>query len=132
MSLSEQQERAIQLLAEGFTIKEAAKDLGVNEKTIDRWKRDIEFCKKLDEVTLTVGMAIKAERLRMTNRVIQKLASKRKLTNKDLLDWLKFAQSETDGSKMNVNTHVNTTAVTFYIPENGRDVTPETDEGNDQ
>lgn len=133
MSLPEQQEKAIELLAKGFAINEAAKELGVSEKTIDRWKRDIEFAQRLNEVSLTVGVALKAERLRMANRIARKLASNKTPTRKDLLEWLKFAQSETDGNKVNVNANVNTTAVNFYIPENGRGDTqaPEETDGNE-
>jgi DNA-binding CsgD family transcriptional regulator len=128
-SLNERQEKAALLLAMGQTIDEAAKELGVSEKTIDNWKREVEFKTRLDEVSLTVGVALKAERLRMANRIARKLASKKTPTRKDLLEWLKFAQSETDGNKVNVNANVNTTAVNFYIPENGRgDAPAENDE----
>lgn len=132
-SLNERKEKAVFLLAMGHTIDEAAKEIGVSEKTIDNWKREPEFLARLDEVSLTVGVALKAERLRMANRIARKLASNRKPTTKDLLDWLKFAQSETDGSKVHVNANVNTTAVNFYIPDNGRGdtQTPEEAKGDE-
>jgi len=45
-----------------------------------------------------IGIANRAERLRIANRVIQQKVNETVQTDRDVLDWLKFAQSETDGN----------------------------------
>jgi len=87
------------LLAAGSTIKEAAEAAGVDERTIYRWKNDPVFFKELCDLTLTTGIALRSERLILAKRVIKKLEAN---TEKDLLDWLKYAAQETDGLKLGV------------------------------
>jgi transposase-like protein len=41
--LTSKQQQAILLLAKGSTIVDAAKDIGISEKTLDRWKKLPEF-----------------------------------------------------------------------------------------
>lgn len=91
--------QAAMLLAEGLKIQEVADAVGVSEKTIDRWKRDIEFSSEVDRLSLMLGIASRAERLRIAKRIARQLGD---MTEKDLLDWLKFAQSETDGVKLDL------------------------------
>lgn len=86
-------------MAEGYTIDETAQKCGVNSRTIDRWKTDIEFSAELDRLSLMVDIASRAYRLRLAKRIIRKLGER---TEKDLLDWLKYAQSETDGIKLDI------------------------------
>jgi hypothetical protein len=51
-----------------------------------------------------IGVANRAERLRLANRVIRENTSGNRIqTEKDVLDWLKFAQSETDGVKLDLS-----------------------------
>ena len=51
-----------------------------------------------------IGIANRAERLRIANRVIrEKIRGELVETDKDILDWIKFAQSETDGIKLNLD-----------------------------
>jgi len=89
------------LLALGHTNAEVASEIGVTERTIYRWKSDIEFMTEVDKLTLMSGIALRGERLRVAMRVIrQKVKEDRVATNKDLLDWLKYAQGETDGFKL--------------------------------
>jgi predicted transcriptional regulator len=90
------------MLAEGYTIEEVAESIGVNERTIYRWKADIEFSVEVDRLSVMVGIANRGERLRMAKRVVRKLASRQIPTHKDLLEWLKYAQSETDGAKLDL------------------------------
>lgn len=95
--------QAALMLAEGFTYKQVGKEVGKTEKTIYRWMLDIEFSAEVDRLTLMVGIASRAERLRLAKRVIrQQDHAGMLITDKDLLDWLKFAQSETDGIKLNL------------------------------
>ena len=91
-------------LAEGYTQQEVADQMEITTRTIRRWLADIEFSEEVDRLSLMVGIAGRAERLRITQRVIrEKMAQDAALrTEKDLLDWLKFAQSETDGIKLDL------------------------------
>lgn len=91
------------MLAEGYKNSEVAQEIGVCERTIYRWKDNSEFSAEVDRLTHMVGIALRAERLRIAMRVVR---SKTKFsfpaTEKDLLDWLKYAQSETDGVKLDL------------------------------
>ncbi len=93
----EKSNNAAVALANGATQEEAADTAGVSDRTIRRWLQLPEFAEEVDRLTFLTGVASKAERLRMTKRVIVKLGT---YTTKDLLEWLKFAQSETDGIKL--------------------------------
>lgn len=96
-------EKAALLLAKGHTQQETAKQIEVTDRTIRRWLEDIDFQAEIDRLSLMVDVAGRAERLRIAMRVVrQKVSDKYVLTDKDLLDWLKFAQSETDGIKLDL------------------------------
>lgn len=99
-------EAAALLLAQGYTEAEAASAANVTDRTIRRWKADLDFSLEVDRLSLMVGVSQKAERLRIAMRAIrQKLKDDGKVrTARDLLDWLKFAQSETDGAKIDLAT----------------------------
>jgi len=100
---SEERSRAALLLAEGHTHQYVADEIGKNEKTIRRWLVDIEFSAEVDRLSVMTGIASKAERLRIAKRVVkQKTSGEFVTTDKDLLDWLKFAQGETDGIKLDL------------------------------
>jgi hypothetical protein len=98
----EKKSNAAMLLAQGFLIKEVAKSVKVNEKTIDRWKGDMEFAKEVDRLSLMLDIAGRAERLRIAMRMARRAMKKKTPTRRDLLDWLKFAQGETDGVKLDL------------------------------
>lgn len=90
------------LLGDGFTIKDASEKAGISTRTIDYWKSNNEFQTEVDRLSHMVGMASKAERLRLVKRIVrQKLESPRP-TARDLLDWLKFVSAETDGIKLDL------------------------------
>ena len=97
-------EKAALALAKGGTEFEAANEAGVADRTIRRWKSDLDFETEVDRLSLMVGIASRAERLRIAMRAVhQKISESGKLeTNRDLLDWLKFAQGETDGVKLDL------------------------------
>ena len=90
------------LLADGFTIAETSNKTGVPTRTIDYWKSNIEFQTEVDRLSLMVGMANKGERLRLAKKIIRQFAEKQHPTQKDLLEWVKYAQSETDGVKLDL------------------------------
>lgn len=96
-------ETAAFALAEGKSKRDTAREVGIDESTLYRWLRDPEFSAEVDRLTLMIGVASRAERLRIAKRVItQKTKDETIITEKDLLDWLKFAQSETDGIKLDL------------------------------
>jgi hypothetical protein len=92
------------LLADGFTVADTAIKTGVVDRTIYRWKNNIEFQSEVDRLSLMVGIANKGERLRLAKSIIRELISKSRPTQKDLLEWVKYAQSETDGVKLDLAT----------------------------
>lgn len=86
-------------LAEGKTRVEAAQEAGISEATIYRWLRDPEFAEEADRLTLLIGIATRAERMRLIKRLIAQRVKGETIESKaDILDWLKFAQSETTGA----------------------------------
>lgn len=91
-------------LANGMTQKEAAAEADISDRTLRRWLTEPEFSAEVDRLSLMVGIASRAERLRLAQRVIrQKTEEDGALSTKaDALDWLKFAQSETDGVKLDL------------------------------
>jgi hypothetical protein len=100
---SKPRETAAMKLAEGYTQAEAAKAANVAQRTVERWVADPEFSAEVDRLTHMVGIAMRAERLRIAMRAVrQKTKDGLVLTEKDLLDWLKYAQGETDGVKLDL------------------------------
>lgn len=92
-------EAAAIALANGRTQEEAGDIAGINRRTIQRWLDDAEFAEEVDRLTFLTGVANKAERLRHAKRVVRTLGI---YTEKDLLDWLKYIQGETDGVKLDL------------------------------
>lgn len=90
-------------LAEGKTRKDVVKEHAIAERTVYNWLANPEFRAEVDRLSLMVGIASRAARLRIAQRVArQKVQDHMVFTEKDLLDWLKFAQSETDGVKLDL------------------------------
>ena len=85
-------------LADGKPYHEAAAESGVNKATVVRWMKVAEFAEEVDRLTLMTGIALKAERLRVAKRMIRNA----KWSKRDVLDWLKYAQGETDGLKLDL------------------------------
>jgi hypothetical protein len=101
---NKRREEAALWLAQGYTQQETAAHIDISERTIRRWYEHVEFSTEVDRLSLMVGIASRAERLRLAMKVIrQKVAKEGAIqTEKDLLDWIKFAQSETDGAKLDL------------------------------
>lgn len=94
--------QAVLMLSEGQSSEEVAQAVGVSERTIWRWRADTEFSQELDRLTLMVGIASRAERLRIAKKMVRIQLARQKPTQKDLLEWLKYAQGETDGIKLDL------------------------------
>lgn len=100
---NEQRGAAALGLAEGKSQQQVASLVGVTDRTIRNWLDDNRFLAEIDRLSLMVGVASRAERLRLVNRLVKQKVREEDgyiITEKDLLDWLKFAQSETDGAKL--------------------------------
>jgi hypothetical protein len=95
--------RAALALAAGKTRKEAAEEAEVSERSVYSWLDDPDFAAEVDRLSVMTDVASRAERLRIAKRVVRQFVKDEKITTeKDLLDWLKFAQSETDGIKLDI------------------------------
>lgn len=102
---TEARQKAAMTLAAGYTRKQAAQDAGVDDRTIYRWLDVPEFSEEVDRLTLMTGIALRSERIKIAKRVVRQKAAeelKEIETTKDLLDWLKYAQGETDGIKLDL------------------------------
>lgn len=100
---TEDRTKAAVCLASGGTQEDAAKEAGVTDRTVRNWLADEVFAAEVDRLSLMVGISSRAERLRLAMRVVkQKTAGNEVKTDKDILEWLKFAQSETDGIKLDI------------------------------
>jgi predicted transcriptional regulator len=90
-------------LAHGRTREQTASEVGATRKTIYNWLQEPEFAAEVDRLSSMVGIAAKAERLRFAQRVVrQKVKGEIVETNRDLLDWLRFVQSETRDVKLDL------------------------------
>lgn len=101
---TQNKEAAALSLARGDSFAQAADTAGVAERTVYRWMNVPEFSEEVDRLTLMVDIASRAHRLRLANRVIRQFVREGEAipTNKDLLEWLKYAQGETDGVKLDM------------------------------
>lgn len=106
---TDKKELAALSLARGDTQESAADMAGVTGRTIRRWLLEPEFSEEVDRLTLMVEIASRAHRIRIANRVIRQFVKDGEeiATGKDLLDWLKYAQGETDGVKLDMTALVN-------------------------
>ena len=101
---TEKATRAALALAAGKTRLAAAEEADIADRTLYRWLNDPAFSAEVDRLSLMTDIASRAERLRIAKRAVrQAMADDGKLITKaDVLDWLKFAQSETDGIKLDL------------------------------
>lgn len=100
---NDQRSRAAVLLASGATRDETAAEVGVNRATIFNWLHHPDFAAEIDRLSLMIGIASRAERLRLAMRAVKaKTKDGIPQSDKDVLEWLKFAQSETDGVKLDL------------------------------
>lgn len=99
-------EKAALLLAQGYTEAETSEQVGVTDRTVRNWKTNLDFSTEVDRLSLMVGIASRSERLRIAMQVVrQKIKEDGTLeTKQDLLAWIKFIQSETDGAKLDLAT----------------------------
>lgn len=90
-------------LAEGKSRRAVVREYAIPERTLYNWLADPEFSAEVDRLTLMTGIASRAERIRIAQRVVgQKVRDEMIDTDRDILDWLKYAQGETDGLKLDL------------------------------
>jgi transposase len=94
---SPQQQAAIELLALGKSQAEAARQVGVSDRTVRDWVRQPGFLDAVDKVTMEQGAARRAERIRIAQRIVRQQTEKdgKVETRADLIDWLKYVAQET-------------------------------------
>jgi hypothetical protein len=99
---SRKRQKAALALAEGQSQQAVAEAIGVCRKTICNWLCVTAFVAEVDRLSCMIDISSRAERLRIAMRVVrQKVHTDGRLvSHKDLLDWLKYAQSETTGIKL--------------------------------
>lgn len=99
---SSKRQRAALALAEGHSQQAVADAIGVCRKTICNWLCVTEFAAEVDRLSCMIDISSRAERLRIAMRAVRHKvrADGTPETEKDLLDWLKYAQSETTGIKL--------------------------------
>ena len=93
--------KAALALAQGQSQQAVAEMIGVCRKTICNWLCVTEFVAEIDRLSCMIDIASRAERLRIAMRAVrQKVREDAVETDKDVLDWLKYAQSETTGIRL--------------------------------
>ena len=99
---SSKRHKAALALAEGQSQQAVAEAIGVCRKIICNWLCVTEFLAEVDRLSCMIDISSRAERLRMAMRVVRQRtrADGTLETDKDVLDWLKYAQSETTGIKL--------------------------------
>ena len=94
---------AAEALADGYTVKEVAKQYDIPSRTIYRWTKIVDFATEVNRLALMTGIAAKAERIKIAKRVArQEMMGDIIMTKKDVLEWLKFAADETDEVRLNL------------------------------
>ena len=96
--------KAAMMLAEGETKTAVSETLEIDRVTLYHWLEHPDFAAEVDRLSLMMHISSRAERLRIAMRVAKaRTQGEVPETEKDLLDWLKFAQSETDGAKIDLS-----------------------------
>lgn len=125
----EQRSNAAIGLATGRTQEEVSKEVGCSRRTLVNWLQNEDFSAEVDRLSLMVDVASRAHRLRLANRVIrEKTKGNIVETDRDLLDWLKFAQSETDGVKLDLSKLAALTQTAAPVADSGSNRDSETKE----
>lgn len=115
----------IKALSEGTKSQcDIAKEIGIDETTISRWKRSPEFLEKIDEFTLSHELATKAGLLRECYEGVDLKVDKIENDKTTHLDYLKQI-AEIQGHKKQKVEHSgsveHTGSVVVYLPDNRRE-----------
>jgi len=101
----ERRTKAALMLATGQAKTTVSEQLEIDRVTLYHWLEHPDFAAEVDRLSLMMHISSRAERLRVAMRVARSKGMDEEIpqTEKDLLDWLKFAQSETDGAKIDLS-----------------------------
>lgn len=98
--------KAAVMLASGSSKVATAQECEIDRVTLYHWLEHPDFAAEVDRLSLMVHISSRAERLRIAMRIAKARVGDDDSvpqSDKDLLDWLKFAQSETDGAKIDMS-----------------------------
>ena len=102
---------AAALLAQGYQKSYIATEVGVSKKTIYTWLKEPEFEEEVDRLSLMLGVASKAFRLRLINQAIRKFKGENgelDVGDDSLLAYLKEARMQSEGVKLGIVTELAT------------------------
>jgi hypothetical protein len=86
--------KAAELIAKGENRQGIAKQLSISDRTLRRWAGHPDFQQKIDEIIAEIDIAQKGERIKIAKKVIRQKLNQKNLSDKDLLDWLKYVGEE--------------------------------------
>jgi hypothetical protein len=123
---------AAKMLATGHTVKETAQEIGVSERTIYNWKATEEFDQEIDRLSVIIGVASKAHRMRILNRMIRSFIKQNgdvELHDESLLDLLKEARMQSEGTRIDITSlYTALSQEARSVARSGPDRTPELSE----
>jgi hypothetical protein len=93
--------KAVESIAKGESQQHIAESLGLSERTLRRWSQNPEFKLKVDTIILDMETFTKNERMKIANAAVRQILKKGMSDNvstKDLLDWLRYAREECEGT----------------------------------
>jgi len=99
---NEQKIKAVESIAKGESQQRIAENLGLSERTLRRWSKNPEFKLKVDTIILDMETLCKEERIKIAKAAIRQILEhgmSDNVSSKDLLDWLKYARDECEGTK---------------------------------
>jgi hypothetical protein len=99
-------------LAEGKRPGNVALEFGLSEGYIRRLKQNKDFMSYVDELTMTLGLATAAERVRIAKAMIEKKLEDGLASKKDVLEWMRYLGEET--GHLNAQGSVN---ITMHITQ---------------
>lgn len=93
------------MLAQGYEKTYIAEQVGISRITIYTWLKYPEFEEEVDRLSLMLGAASKAYRLRLINKAIRQFEEengKLELNGSTLLDYLKEARMQAEGVRLGI------------------------------
>lgn len=89
-------QQAAYMLADGYTKRETAEAVGVDDRTLYRWQRHPEFEAEKHKLAFLTGATVKAERVIMIKQLIRSKLNDDGILNsrKDILDWIRLLRDE--------------------------------------
>jgi hypothetical protein len=115
-------------LAQGYTWDDVIEDCQVSRGTISNWKKHPDFSAEVDRLSCMIDISSRAQRLRIAMNIIRQKIDR---SDKDLLEWLKYAQGETDGVKLHLAALLEAQAPMADTGPKGPEPTRKSEQGED-